>query len=117
MAGHASTMSISNCTFSNNSAPTAGGSIYIVSRAVSSANGSFSRLNELSITDCTFKNDSYTSISNSGTINASLGGAMSLDSSINKVNISGCTFDKLLATEGAGVCFGYTNLTAQPNGS
>ena len=110
MAGHGSTMTVTNTTFNNCSAPAAGGAIYLVSRVILAANGTYSRLNEVTFSGCTFKNDNDTSISNGQTINSALGGAMSLDTSINVLNITGCTFSKLKATEGGGICFGYTNM-------
>ena len=116
MAGHAGKMSLTNCKFYNVSAPVAGGALYVVSRVLLAANNTYSRLNQLTISGCTFKNDSYTSISNGQTINSALGGAMSLDTSIHTLSISGCTFENLRATEGAGICFGYTNFAVKtPN--
>ena len=113
MAGHGSTMTVTNTTFANCSAPTAGGAIYLVSRVIIAANGTYSRINEVTFSGCTFKNDSDTSIANGQTINSALGGAMSLDTSIYALSITGCTFSKLKATEGAGLCFGYTNLVTK----
>ena len=109
MAGHAGQMSLTKCKFYNVSAPTAGGALYVVSRVMLDTQGTYSRVNQLTISGCTFKNDSYTSIANSQTLNSKIGGAMSLDTSIHTLSISGCTFENLRATEGAGICFGYTN--------
>lgn len=109
MAGHSSTMKITDTTFDGCSATANGGAVYICSRVMWDANNNYSRLNELTVSGCTFKNSG--GIANSKTVNSPIGGGMSIESSINKISITGTTFNGMKGGDGGGLSFGYINMT------
>ena len=111
MVGHVATMNISGTTFDKCSATLHGGAIFTGSSVLYTTKNTWSRLNTLSISNCTFKNSG--AIANGKTINAAVGGALSIDSQTESITITGSTFNGLKATDGGAISFGYSNLNKQ----
>ena len=106
MGGYTGKLTLSGCTFTRTKATNDnGGAMYVLARVLMNANKTYSRTNEIYITNCTFESTE-----------ARVGGALSLRSETEKISISGSSFTNTSAKEGGAIALGYTNLTQIPDG-